>query len=279
MSLESVMPSNLLNMCCPLLLLPSIFPSIRVFSKDSVPRIRWPNYWSISFNVSPPNEYSGMISFKIDWFVLHALQGTLKSLLQHHGTIVSVLLHSAFFMVQLSHPYMTTGKIIALARQISVLKVLSLLFSMLFRLAITFLQRRKRLLITWLQSQSPVILETKKIKSATISIVSPFICKEGMGQDAMILVFWMSAFPLSSFTFIQSLFSSSSLSAISVESSAYLRLLIFLPAILIPACASSSLHIYHEFVKGKICKFDFIKMKTFALQNLSLKDETENLDW
>ena len=180
------MPSNHLILCRPLLPLPSIFHSIRVFSNESVLRIRWPKYWSFSFNISPSNEYSGLISFRMDWLDLFAVQGTLKSLLQHHSSKASILQFSAFFMVQLSHPYMTTGKTIALTRQTFVGKVMSLLFNMLSKLAITFLPRSKRLLISWLQSPSKVILEPKKIKSAT---VSPSTCHEVIGQDAMILVF------------------------------------------------------------------------------------------
>ena len=170
MSIESVMPSNYL-FCRPVLLLPSVFPSIRVFSNKSVLRIRWPKYWSFSFSISPSNEYSGLISFRIDWFDLLAVRGTLKSLLQHHSSKVSILWHSAFFMVQLSHPYMTTGKTIPLIRQTFVDKVIFLLFNMLSRLVIPFLPRSKCLLISWLQSPSAVILEPKKIKSVTVSNV------------------------------------------------------------------------------------------------------------
>ena len=150
MSIELVMPSNHLILCCPLLLLPSIFPSIRVFSNESVLHIRWPNYRSFSFNISPSNEYSGLISFKMDWLDLLAVQGTLKSLLQHHSSKASILRCSVFFTVQLSHPYMTTGKTIALTRWTFVGKVMSLLFNMLSRLVITFLPRSKSLLISWL---------------------------------------------------------------------------------------------------------------------------------
>ena len=145
MSIESVMPPNHLILCCPLLLLPSIFPSIRVFSNESALRIRWPKYWSFSFNISPSHEYSGLISFRMDWLDLLTVQGNLNSLLQHHNSKASILQCSAFFIVQLSHPYMTTGKIIALTRQTFVGKVMSLLFTMLSRLAITFLSRSKRL--------------------------------------------------------------------------------------------------------------------------------------
>ena len=180
-SIESVMPSNHLILCCPLLLLPSIFPSIRVFSNESVFRIRWPNYWSFSFNISPTNEYSRLISFRMDWLDLLAAQGTLKSLLQHHSSKASILWHSAFFIVQLSHPYMTTGKTIALTRWTFVGKVMSLLFNMLSRLVTAFLPRSKCLLISWLQSPSAVILEPPKINSVTVSIASPSICDEVMG--------------------------------------------------------------------------------------------------
>ena len=162
MSIESVMPSNHLILCRPLLLLPSIFPSIRVFSNESVLHIRGPKYWSFSFSISPFNEYLGLISFRMDWLDLLAVQGTLKSLLQHHSSKASILPCSAFFIVQLSHPYMTIGKTIALTRWIFVGKVMSLLFNMLSRLVITFLPRSKHILISWLQSPSAVILEPKK---------------------------------------------------------------------------------------------------------------------
>ena len=172
------MPSNHLIFCRPLLLLPSILPSIRVFSKESVLHIRWPRDWSFSLSISPSNKYSGLISFRIDKFDLLAVQGTLKSLLQHHSSKASTLRHSAFFIVQLSHPYMTTGKTITLTRWTFVGKVMSLLCNMLSRLVITFLPRSKRLFISWLQSPSAVILEPPKIKSFTISIVSLSICHE-----------------------------------------------------------------------------------------------------
>ena len=162
LSIASVMPSNHLILCHPLLLPPSIFPSIRVFSNESVLCIRWPKYWSFSFSISPSNEYSGLISFRIDWLDLFAVQGTLKSPLQHHSIKASILWHSAFFIVQLSHPYMTTGKTIALTRRTFVGKVPSLLFNMLSRLVIAFLPRSKHLFISWLQSPSAVILEPKK---------------------------------------------------------------------------------------------------------------------
>ena len=163
------MPSNHLILCPPLLLPPSIFPSIRVSSTESVLCIRWPKYWSFSFNISPSNEHPGLISFRMDWLDLLAVQGTRKSLLQHHSSKASILQHSAFFIVQLSHPYMTTGKTIALTRRTFVGKVVSLVFNMLSRLVITFLARSKRLLISWLQSPSAVILEPPKIKSDTVS--------------------------------------------------------------------------------------------------------------
>ena len=180
------MPSYHLTLCRPLLFLPSIFPSIRVFSNESALRIRWPKYWS--FSISPSNEYSGLTSFRMDCLDILAIQGTLKSLLRNHGSKASILC-SAFFIVQLSHPYMTTGETIALTRLTFVGKIMSLFFNMLSRLVITFLPRSKRLLISWLQSPSVVILEPRKIKSATVSTVSPSICYEVMGPDAMILVF------------------------------------------------------------------------------------------
>ena len=194
MSIESVMPSNYLILCRPLLLLPLIFPSIRIFSNVSALRIRWPKYWSFSFNISLSNEHPGLISFRMDWLDLFAVQGTLKSLLQHHSSKASILLRSAFFIVQLSHPYMTTGKTIALTRRTFVDKTMSMHFNMLSKLVITFLPRSKRLLISWLQSPSAMILEPPKIKSATVSTVSPSICHEVMGPAAMMLVFWMLSF-------------------------------------------------------------------------------------
>ena len=183
------MPSSHLILCHPLLLLPPIPSSIRVFSNESTLRMRWPKYWSFSFSISPSNEHPELISFRMDWLDLLAVQGTLKSLLQHHSSKALILQHSAFFTVQLSHPYMTTGKTIALNRWTFVGKVISLLFNMLYRLVITFLPRSKRLLISWLQSPSAVILEPTKIKSYTVTTVSPSICHEVMGPDAMILVF------------------------------------------------------------------------------------------
>ena len=175
MSIESVMLFNYLILCRPLLLLPSIFPSIRVFSNESPLHIMWPKYWSFSFSISTSNEYSGLISLRMDSLDL-AVQGTLKSLLQHHSSKASILRCSAFFMVQLSHPYMTTGKIIALNRWTFVGKAMSLLYNMLSNLVIAFLPRSKHLLISWPQSPSAVILEPPKIKSATVSTVSPSIC-------------------------------------------------------------------------------------------------------
>ena len=164
MSIELVMSPNHLILCHPLLLVPSIFPSIRVFSNESALRMRWPKYYSFSFNISPSNEHPGLISFRMDWLDLLALQGTLKSLLQHHSSKASILQHSAFFTVQLSHPYMTTGKTIALTRRTFVGTVMSLLLNMLSWLVITFLPGSKRLLISWLQSPSAMILEPQKIK-------------------------------------------------------------------------------------------------------------------
>ena len=183
------MPFNHLLLCHPLLFLPSTFPSIRAFPNESALHIRWPQYWSFSFSISPSNEYSGLISFRIDWFDLLAVQGILKSLLQHHNSKTSIPELSAFFMVQLSHLYVTTGKTTALTRWTFAGKVVSLLFNMLSMFVIAFLSRIKHLLISWLQSPSTVILEPKKIKSVTVFIVFPSICHEVMGLDAMILVF------------------------------------------------------------------------------------------
>ena len=182
------MPSNDVILS-HLLLLPSIFPSIRVFSIELHLHIRWPKYWSFNFSISPSNDYSGLISFRIDWFDPLAVQGTVKSLLQHHSSKASILRRSAFFTVQLSHPYMTTGKTIALTRRTLVGKVMSLLLNILSRLVITFLPRSKHLLISWLQSPSAVILEPPKIKSVIISTVSLSFHHEVMGLDAMIFVF------------------------------------------------------------------------------------------
>ena len=177
------MPSSHLILCRPLLLLPPIPPSIRVFSSESTLRMRWPKYWRFSFSISPSKEISGLISFRMDWLDFLAVQGTLKSLLQHHSSKATILRRSAFFTVQLSHPYMTTRKTIALTRWTFVGKVMSLLLNMLSRLVITFLPRSKSFLILWLQSPSAVILEPRKIKSAT---VSPSISHEVMGPDAIL---------------------------------------------------------------------------------------------
>ena len=181
------MPSSHLILCHPLLLLPPIHPSIRFFSNESTLRIRWPKYWSFSFSISPSKEHPGLISFRMDWLDLLAVQGTLKSLLQHHSSKAPILWRSAFFTVQLSHPYMTTGKTIAFSRRTFVGKVMFLLLNMLSRLVITFLPRSKRLLISWLQSPSAVILQPKKIKSDT---VSPSISHE------VILVLVVSKYPM-----------------------------------------------------------------------------------
>ena len=233
MSIELVMLSNHLILCCPLLLLPPILPSIRVFSRELALCIKWPKYQSFSFSISPSNEYSGLISFRMDWLDL-VVQRTLKSLLQHHSSKASVLSPSAFFMVQLSHPYVTTGKTMAWTIRTFISKVMSLSFNMLSRFSTAFLPRSKCLLISRLQSQSAVILEPKQIKSVTVSTFSPSVCHEIMGLDVMIIVFWKlsfkPAFSLSSFTLIKRLFSFFLLSAITVVSLAYLRLL-FLPAI------------------------------------------------
>ena len=189
MSTKSVMPSNRLILCHPLLVLLSIFPSIRVFPDESVLCIRWPKYWSFSSSISPSSEYSGLLSFRMDWFDLLAVQGTLKSLLQYHSSKASIIQRLGFFIVQFPHPHMTTGKTKALTEWTFVGKVMSLLFNMLCRLAMAFLPRSKCLLISWLQAPSAVILEPRKIKSLTISIISPSIYHEVMGSDAMILVF------------------------------------------------------------------------------------------
>ena len=194
MPIESVMPSSHLILCRPLLLLPPTPPSITVFSNESALRRRWTKYCSFSFSISPSSEHPGLISFRMDWLDLLAVEGTLKSLLQHHSSKASIFRHSAFFTVQLSHPYVTTGKTTALTRWTFVGKVMSLLFNMLSRLVVTFLPRSKHLLISWLQSPSAVVLEPPKIMSDTISTVSPSISHEVMGPDAMILVSWMLSF-------------------------------------------------------------------------------------
>ena len=181
-------PSSHLILCQPLLFPPSIFPSIRVFSNESTLRIRWPKYWSFSFNISPSNEHPGLISFRMDWLDLLGVQGTLKSLLQNHSSKASILWCSAIFIVQLSHPYMTTGKTIAWTRWTFVGKVMSVLLNTLSRLFLAFHTRNKHLLISGPQSISAVILEPKKVKSATVSTGSPSICHEVMRPDTMILV-------------------------------------------------------------------------------------------
>src|SRR5574338_232011 len=183
------MPSSHLILCHPLLLLSPIPPSIRVFSNESTLLMRWPKYCSFSFSIIPSKEIPGLISFRMDWLDLLAVQGTLNSLLQHHSSKASILRRSVFFTVQLSHPYMTTGKTIALTRWTFAGKVMFLLFNMLSRLVIAFLPRSKHLLISWLQSPSVVILEPRKIKSDTVSTVSPSISHEVVGLDAMIFVF------------------------------------------------------------------------------------------
>ena len=184
---DAIQPSSHLMLCRPLLLLPPIPPSIRVFSNESTLHMRWPKYWSFNFSISPSNEHPGLI-FRMDWLDLLAVQGTLKSLLQHHSSKASILWRSAFFTVQLSHTYMTIGKTTALTRRTFVGKVMSLLFNMLSRLVITFLPRSKHLLISWLQSPSAMMLEPKKIKSDTVSTVSLSISHEVMGPDATIYV-------------------------------------------------------------------------------------------
>ena len=213
MSNESVIPSNHLILCCPLLLLPSIFPNISgLFANEPISPMSWlfvsgTNYWSFSFSINLYNEYSGLLSFRIDWFDLLAVQGTLNSLLQHHSSKASILQHLAFFMAQLSHPYMTTGNTIALTIWIFVSQVILLLFNMLSKFVTTFLPMNNRLLISWLPSASAVILEPKKIKPVTVSIFSYSICHEVMGPDAMIFVFWMLSFkPDFSFVFSKRLF-------------------------------------------------------------------------
>ena len=191
-----MMPSNHLILCCPLLLLPSVFPNIIVFSNESALHIRWTKYWSFTFNISPSNEHPGLISFRMDWLDLLAVQGILKSLLQHHNSKASILQRSAFFTVQLSHPYMTTGKTTALTRRTLVGKVMSLLLNMLSGLVITFLPRHKRLLISWLQSLQNLqwFWSPPKLSISLFSISSLFICHGVMGPDAMIFIFWMLSF-------------------------------------------------------------------------------------
>ena len=267
MSIESVIPSNHLILCRPLLLLPSIFPSIRVFSNESVLHIRGPKYWIYSFGISPSNEYSGLISFRMDWLDLLAVQGVLKSLLQSHSSKASILWCSAFFIVQFSHPYMTTGKTIALTRRTFVDKVMSLLFNMLSRLVITFLPRSKHLLISWLESPSAVILEPKKIVSHCFHCFP--ICHKVMGPDAMILVFCMlifkPTFSLSTFTFIKRLFSSS-LSAIRVVSSAYEVIDIFPSSLDSSLCFIQS-SVFHDVITvfSLFCNYQFISLSFFSI--------------
>ena len=236
------MPSSHLIPCCPFLLPPSTSPSIRVFSNESALHIRWPKYWSFGFNISPSNEHSGLISFRMDWSCCPG--DSQESYPTPEFKSINSLVPSFLYSPTLTS-ICDYWKNHSFARWTFAGKVMSLIFNMLSRLVTTFLPRRKHLLISWLQSPSVVILEPPKIKSPTVSTVCPSIYHEGMRLDAMILVFWMlgfkPGFSLSSFTFIKRLFSSSSLSAIRVMSSAYLRLLICLLAILIPACASSSL--------------------------------------
>ena len=238
------MPSSHLILCCPLLLLSPISPSIRVFSNESTLHMRWPKYWSFSFSISPSNEYSGRISFRMDWLDLLAVQGTLKSLLQHHNPKAAILQCSSFFMVDLSHPYMTTGKTIALTIWTFVGKVISVLFNTLSGFVIAFLSRNKCLFDFMAAVTIYIDFGAQENKICQF----PSICHEVMGLGAMIFFFWMlsfkPAFSLSSFTFIKRLFSSSSLSAIRVVSSTYLKFLMFLPEILISVCNSSNLAFY-----------------------------------
>ena len=239
MSIASVMPSNHLFLCGPLLLPSAIFPSNRVFSNESVLHIKWPKYWSFSFSISPSNEYSGLISFRIYCLDLLAVQGTLKSLLQHHSSKTPILWCSAFFTVQFSHPYMTTGKNMALTKRTFVAKVMSLLFNKLSRLIITFLPRSKRLLISWLQSPSAVILEPPQNEVCHWFHCFPIYLQWSDGTRYHDLSF-LNAESWANFSTLllyhhQEAISSSLLSATRVVSSAYLRFLIFLPAVLTPA--------------------------------------------
>ena len=242
MSIESVMPSNHLILCHPLLLLPSIFPSIRVFSSKLALCIRWPKYWSFSFSISPSNEYSGLISFRIDWFALFEVQRVFTSTtIEKHQFFCDL----PFLWSNSQHPYMTAGKAIVLTIWTSVSKMMSLLFNMLPSFIIAFLLKSKRLLILWLQLSAAMVLEPKKVKSTIVSTFSPSVSHEVMGLDAIILLFCMlsskPAFSLFSFTFINRLCSFSLLSAIRMVSFMYLRLWIFLLVILIPDCDSPSL--------------------------------------
>ena len=244
-SIESVIPSNHLILCHPLLT-PSIFPSIRVFSNESVLCFRWPKYWNFSFGISPSNEYSGLISFRMDRLDLLAVQGNLKSLLQHHSSKASILWCSTQFIVQLSQlssSLRLLEKTLALTRWTFVGEVTSLLFNTLSMLAITFLPRSKSLLVSWLQSPSALSLEPRKIKSASFHcfpICLPWSDATGCYDLSFLNVELKPTFSLSSFTFIKRVFSSSLLSTTRAVSSVYLMLLIFLPAILIPVCVSSS---------------------------------------
>ena len=238
------MPSNHLILCRPLLL-HSIFPNLGIFSNESVLRIMWSKYWSFRFNISPSNEHPGLISFRMDWFDLLAVQGTLKSLLQHHSSKASILRRSAFFIGQLSHPYMTTGKTIDLTRWTFVGKVMSLLFNVLSRFFHSFPSKEQVSynFMAGVTIHSDFGAQENKVWQCFHCF--PIYLHEVLGPDAMILVFWMLSFKatvsLSLFTLIKRLFSSSSLSAIRVVSSIYLRLLIFLLAIWISVCDSSSL--------------------------------------
>ena len=260
-------------------------PALNLFQhqglfNESIFCIRWPEYWSFSFNINPSKEHPGLTSFRMDWLDLLTLQGTLKSLLQHHSSKAPILWCSAFFIVQLSHPYMTTGKTIALTRWTFVDKVMSLLFNMLSRLDITFLPRSKRLLISWLQSSSAVISEPPKIKSDTVSTVSPSICHEAVWPDAMILVFWMLSFKptfsLSSFTFIKRLFSSL-LSALRVVWYAYIIFHI-IPVFLSSYSVSSSSQKYLILMNPTLSVF-FSSESWFwiKVKNFSFSLHTQNL--
>ena len=247
MSIESVMPSNHLIPVVPFSSCLQSFPASGSISNQSVLCIRWPKYWSFSFSISTSNEYSALISFRIDWYDLLAVQGTFKSLLQHHSSKASILQCSAFLIVPLSYPYMTTGKTIALTRQTFVRKVMSLLFSMLSRLVTAFSSKEKASFNFMAAVTICSDFGAQENKVCYCFPCFPIYLPEVMGSDAMILVFWMLTFK-STFTFTKKLFSSSSFSAIRVVSSTYVRLLIFLLAVLIPGCASSSLafHMMHS---------------------------------
>ena len=247
MSTEMVVLCNHLILCRPLLVLPSIFPNIRDFTNELAVLIRWPKYWSFSFSNTPSNEYSGLISFRVNWFDLFAVQGTFNYLLQHQNSKTSILQHSALFIVQLSHLYVTTGKTIASTIWTFVGKVVSLLFNTLSGFVISFLPRNKHLLTSWL-CHHPQWQGAQEKKICHCFHFFPSICCEVMGLDAMFFECWALSqlFLFCSFTPIKRLFSSSSLSAIRVVSSAYLRLLLVLLAVLIPACDSSSLAFLHD---------------------------------